>query len=115
MKRFSWPWAVFSPACAALVLLLVVAADATGQRDRSTLQPTVEGRGIPVLPQAQAQRVAALEANIEELRRQAKFAEAIPLAQEILDIRKENQTGWSDADGEPAEPAPATTAGTSIG
>ncbi len=103
MKRISCPRAAFSSASAVLVLLLAVAADATAQTDRRTLQPPVEGRGNPVLPQDQAERVAVLETKIVELHRQEKFDEAIPLAQEILDLRTEHQTGWSDADGEPAE------------
>ena len=57
----------------------------------------------PLLTGEVAEKVAELEKQIDELREQDKYAEAIPLADEILAIRQKYQSGWTDAKGEPAE------------
>ncbi len=103
MKRIFYLRPVGSSAFAALLLLLVIAAEAPGQNHQDDLEAAVEHRVIPVLPQAHAQRVAKLEAQIEALRQQGKYTEASRLAQQILALRQKHQTGWADADGKPAE------------
>ena len=57
----------------------------------------------PELTGEVAERVEELEKQIAELREQDKYAEAIPLAKEVLAIRREHQVGWTNVKGEPAE------------
>ncbi len=57
----------------------------------------------PVLTGEVAEKVAELEKQIDELHEQDKYAEAIPLAEEALAIRREHQAGWTNAHGDPAE------------
>jgi len=47
--------------------------------------------------------VEELEEQIERLYERGKYAEAIPLAEEILAIRQRHQSGWTNAKGEPSE------------
>ncbi len=117
MKRISHPRPVVSLVLATLLLLLVnfgngwsqvqgravFAAEASEPTDPNNPVAAVKRRAIPVLPQADAQRVAELEAEIKTLQRQAKYGKAILRAEAILHLRQEHQTGWLDAEGRPAE------------